>query len=135
MTPEVVRMGRNDQVVAIEEHGAPTAWTDSVIAAKNRLNQLGLKQPDTFDTSFRTHITLAEARHNPPNETEAGELAACQAWMADLVAKDPGRFGVWVGPRTRVQLLLAGATRPNDAPEYLTVEDFVARQLGTGAGK
>jgi 2'-5' RNA ligase len=133
MTPEVVRMGRNLQVVAVELHGAPAAWTDSVIAAKSALNGLGLKKPDAYDASFRTHITLAEARHSPPTAADSTELGEFQAWITPAVAAAPGRFSVAVGPRTVVRLWLAGATRPEDSPEYVTVEDFLARQLPPAA--
>jgi len=128
MTPEVVRMGRNNQVVAVEELGAPQAWTDSVIAAKNTLNRLGLKKPDNYDTSFRTHVTLAEARHNPPSASDSTELAGFAAWITPRVAADPAKFSVEVGPKTRVELLLAGATRPEGSPEYITVEAFLEAQ-------
>jgi 2'-5' RNA ligase len=128
MTPEIVRMGRNNQVVAIEELGAPQAWTDSVIAAKSKLNRLGLKQPDNYDTSFRTHVTLAEARHNPPSASDSTELATFTAWITPRVAADPAKFSVEVGPKTRVELLLAGTTRPAGSPEYITVEAFLEAQ-------
>ena len=128
MTAEVVRMGRNDQVVAIEQHGAPQAWTDSVIAAKSALDALGLKKADAYDSSFRTHVTLAEARHNPPSASDSTELAGFAAWVAPKVAEAPEKFSVEVGPKTRVELLLAGATRPEGAPEYITVEAFLEAQ-------
>jgi 2'-5' RNA ligase len=127
MTPEVVRMGRNAQVVAVELHGGPPAWTDSVIAARNELNRLGLKQADRYDTSFRTHVTLAEAWHNPPSASDSTELAGFAAWITPQVTADPARFSATVGQKTRVRLLLAGATRPEGSPEYITVEDFLAR--------
>lgn len=128
MTPEVVRMGRNNQVVAIEELGAPQAWTDSVIAAKNTLNRLGLKKSDAYDTSFRTHVTLAEARHKPPSASDSTELSGFAAWITPRVAADPAKFSVEVGPKTRIELLLAGTTRPEGAPEYITVEAFLEAQ-------
>jgi 2'-5' RNA ligase len=135
MTPEVVRMGRNEQVVAVEQHGAPQAWTDSVVAAKNELNRLGLKKADSYDSSFRTHITLAEARHNPPGEAEAAQLAEFRSWIAPKVAEAPAKFSVAVGPKTRVELLLAGATRPEGSPEYITVEEFLRAQQAPAPGK
>jgi hypothetical protein len=135
MTPEVVRMGRNRQVVAVELLGAPVAWTDSVIAAKQALNALGLKKADAYDTSFRTHITLAEARHSPPGEADTTALAAFETWAREKVGAAPARFSVAVGPRTVVRLLLAGATRPEGSPEYVTVEDFLARHPEVGAAK
>lgn len=135
MTPEVVRMGRNNQVVAVELHGAPPAWTDSVIAAKQALNRLGLKQADNYDASFRTHITLAQARSNPPSEADSTELAGFAAWITPKVAEAPAKFSVTVGPRTRVELLLAGATRPEGSPEYITVEEFLEAQQVTAPAK
>lgn len=135
MTPEVVRMGRNNQVVAVEEHGAPQAWTDSVIAAKSEMNRLGLKKPDNYDASFRTHITLAEARHNPPSAADSTALAGFAAWITPKVAEAPAKFSVEVGPRTRIQLLLAGATRPEGAPEYITVEEFLAARSAPARAK
>ena len=136
MTPEVVRMGRNDQVVAVELHGAPQAWTDSVIAARNELNRLGLKKADNYDTSFRTHITLAEARHNPPSESESTELAEIHVVDRPEGRGSPRRSSPsrWAR-RTRVDLLLAGATRPEGSPEYITVEDFLKAQQAPAAAK
>jgi 2'-5' RNA ligase len=129
MTPEVVRMGRNSQVVAVELHGAPQAWTDSVIAARNALNRLGLKQADRYDTNFRAHITLAQARSNPPSQADSTALGGFMAWITPKVAESAARFSVTVGPKTRVRLLLAGATRPEGSPEYITVEHFLERQM------
>jgi 2'-5' RNA ligase len=135
MTPEVVRMGRNNQVVAVELLGAPQAWTDSVIAAKQALNRLGLKQADNYDTSFRTHITLAQARNNPPSAADSTELAGFMAWITPKVAEAPAKFSVTVGPKTRVELLLAGATRPEGSPEYIAVEEFLEAQQVTAPAK
>jgi 2'-5' RNA ligase len=128
MTPEVVRLGRNDQVVAVELHGAPRAWTDSVIAARGALHRLGLRQADRYDTSFRAHISLARAQSDPPSEADSTALAGFMAWITTKVAETPARFSVAVGPETRVELLLAGATRPEGSPEYITVEAFLEAQ-------
>jgi hypothetical protein len=119
----------------VEQHGAPQAWTDSVIAAKSALNRLGLKKPDSYDTSFRTHVTLAEARHNPPSAGDSTELAGFAAWITPKVVAAPAKFSVEVGPKTRVELLLAGATRPEGSPEYITVEEFLEAQGTTAPGK
>ena len=135
LTPEVVRLGRNNQVVAVELHGSSTIWADSVIAAKDTLNRLGLKKPEGFDTNFRTHITLAQAGHSPPTPADSTGLAGFLSWMGAKVAENPQKFTVTVGPKTRVQLLLAGATRPEGAPEYITVEDFLEQQLASPVGK
>jgi 2'-5' RNA ligase len=135
LTPEVVRLGRNNQVVAVEMHGTSTAWGDSVVAAKDVLNRLGLKKPESYDTNFRTHITLAQAGHNPPTPADSTALAGFLSWMDSKIAKDPRKFTVTVGPTTRVHLLLAGTTRPDGAPEYVTVEDFLKRQLASPPGK
>jgi hypothetical protein len=128
LTPEVVRLGRNDQVVAIELHPATAAWADSVTAAKDALNRLGLKKPDRYDSDFRAHVTMAQAAHNPPTPADSTALAGFRAWLEAKVAAAPQEFAVAVGPTTRVLLLLAGATRPDGAPEYVTVEDFLARR-------
>jgi len=130
-----VRLGRNNQVVAVELHGASTVWADSVVAAKDVLNRLGLKKPEGYDTNFRTHITLAQAGHSPPTPADSTDLAGFQSWMSAKVAENPQKFTVTIGPRTRVQLLLAGTTRPEGAPEYVTVEDFFEQQLAPPPAK
>ena len=132
LTPEVVRLGRNNQVVAVEMHGTSTVWADSVVAAKDVLNRLGLKRPEGYDTNFRAHITLAEARHSPPTEADSTALAGFLSWIGSKIAEKPRTFTVTVGPATRVHLLLAGATRPDGVPEYVTVEDFLRQQLAPG---
>jgi hypothetical protein len=50
------------------------------------------------------------------------------SWIAPKVAESPAKFSVAVGPKTCVELLLAGATRPEGAPEYITVEEFLESQ-------
>ncbi|KPJ61073.1 MAG: hypothetical protein AMJ46_03665 [Latescibacteria bacterium DG_63] len=135
LTPEVVRMGRSSQVVAVELHGKSTAWADSVIAAKKALNRLGLKKPGSYDANFRPHITLAEARRAPPTVADSTQLAGFLAWIGSRVAENPQKFTVTVGPTTRVRLWLAGTTRPDGAPDYVTVEDFLERQLASPPGK
>ena len=134
-TPEVVRLGRNNQVVAVELHGTSTLWADSVIAAKDVLNRLGLKKPEGYDTNFRTHITLAQARHTPPTPADSTALAGFLSWMGSKVAENPQKFTVTVGPTTRVLLLLAGATRPEGAPEYVTVEEFLKKHPASSLEK
>lgn len=126
-TPEVVKLGRSSHVVAIELHGASTAWADSVVAAKEVMNRLGLKKPEGYDNNFRSHVTLAQAAHNPPTPADSTALAGFLSWIGPKVAESPDRFSVTIGPATRVLLLLAGATRPEGAPEYITVEDFLER--------
>ncbi len=128
-TPEVVRMGRNNQVVVVELHSTSTVWADSVVAAKSALNQLGLKKPESYDSNFRPHITLAQARNNPPTQADSIGLARFMSWMSSKVAKNPQKFAVTVGPTTSVRLLLAGTARPDGAPEYVPVEDFLKQEL------
>jgi hypothetical protein len=125
LTPEVVALGRNDQVVAVELHPATSAWGDSVVAAKAVLNRAGLRKPERYDSDFRAHVTLAQSAHAPPTPADSTALAAFRPWMAARIAADPRRFTVTLGPTTPVLLLLAGATRPAGAPEYVTVEDFL----------
>ena len=134
-TPEVVRMGRNQQVVAIELHGASRVWADSVVSAKAALNRLGLKKPESYDADFRTHITLAQARNHPPTAADSTALDGFRSWLATRIAKAPDRFSVTVGPTTRVQLLLAGTARPEGAPDYVTVEEFLEQPTGSPVGK
>jgi 2'-5' RNA ligase len=131
MTPEVVPLGHNNQVVVVELHGASSVWADSVVVAKDALNRLGLKRPESYDTNFRTHITLAQARHSPPTPADSTELAGFLSWMRSKVAESPDKFAVTIGPTTQVQLLLAGATRPQGAPQYITVEDFLKQHAPT----
>jgi len=125
LMPEVVTLGGNQQVVAVELHGPSPAWGEAVTAAKAELNRLGLKKPDAYDANFRSHLTLARTGHNPPQAAEAVELAAFLAWLRAEVANDARKFALAVGPDTPVHLLLAGTNRPKDAPEYVTVEDFL----------
>lgn len=126
-TPEVVHLGRSNHVVAVELHGESTAWGDAVVAAKAEMNRLGLKRPEGYDTNFRPHITLAQARSNRPSAADSTALAGFRSWMTARVAEKPGAWTVTIGPATPVLLLLAGATRPEGAPEYVTVEEFLAR--------
>ena len=53
-------------------------------------------------------------------------LATFRPWMAGKLATDPQRFSPVFGPATRGSWLLAGPARPAGAPEYATVEDFLA---------
>jgi hypothetical protein len=142
LTPEVVTLGRNHHVVVVELHPASTSWADSVGIAKQLLNQLGLKKPESYDSNLRAHVTLAQAAHNPPTPADSTALAGFLSWMREKVAGDPQMYTVTLGPTTRVVLLLAGAgaparsaDRPADAPEYITVEDFLARQRTSPSGK
>lgn len=125
--PEVVRMGRDGHVVAVELHGAPGTWKSSVIAAKGELNRLGLKKTDAYDAEFRPHVTLASARHSPPDGAEIAALDELRSWLATRVSGDPGRFSVAVGPDTPVRLWLAGTERPPGSPEYVDLADVLSR--------
>jgi 2'-5' RNA ligase len=134
-TPEVVKLGRNNHVVAVEMLAASTLWADSVVAAKEVMNRLGLKRPEGYDTNFRPHVTLAQAAHNPPTPADSAALAAFQSWIVPQVEENPDRFSTTIGPTTQVLLLLAGATRPEGSPEYVTVEDFLERHPAAPPGK
>ncbi|MBK8597934.1 MAG: hypothetical protein IPP07_09725 [Holophagales bacterium] len=125
--PEVVRMGRDGQVVAVEMHGAPEAWVASVVAAKGELNRLGLKKADRYDSGFHPHVTLASARKSPPDATDAASLDELRSWLAGRLAEDASRFTVTAGPDTPIRLWLAGTTRPPGSPEYVDLEDVLAR--------
>ena len=123
LRPEVVRMGRNGQVVAVELHGAPEEWTASLGAAKGELSRLGLRKVEEYDAAFRPHVTLASPRRSPPDATEAAELDGLLSWLAAKLAAGEGRFGVTVGPETPVRLWLAGTARAPDAPAYVDLEN------------
>jgi len=125
--PEVVRFGRNNQVVVAELLGAPETWLASVVAAKDTLNRLGLKRPESHDAAFRPHVTLASVRRSPPDSADAATLEAFRSWMAQQVVSGQGPFGVTLGPDTPVRLWLAGTARPPGAPIYVDVAEFLAR--------
>ena len=100
--PEVVRMGRDGHVVAVEMRGAPeTRVAIPVVAAKGDLNRLGLKKADRYDAEFRPHVTLASARQSPPDATEAASLDGLRSWLAQKVAEDAGRFRCSSVPKLR----------------------------------
>jgi 2'-5' RNA ligase len=126
-TSEIVALGANHEVVVVELHAPTPAWGEAVVAAKAELNRLGLKQPDRYDASFRPHLTLAQATRRPTSAADAAELAAFLAWMQTQRACDPQQFEITLGPATPVRLLLAGTPRSADAPDYLTVEDFLGQ--------
>jgi 2'-5' RNA ligase len=134
LVPTVSRLGAHDQVVAVELHGSSPAWGEAVVAAKMTLNRLGLKQPESYDSNFRSHLTLAQAKHFSPSPAEAAELAEFSAWMSAQIARDPAKFTVTVGPQTPVQLLLSNAPRARNAPEYVPLEDFLSRPPAPPAG-
>lgn len=125
--PEVVRFGRNGQVVVAELLGAPEAWLSSVVAAKDTLNRLGLKRPESYDAAFRPHVTLASARRSPPDSADAAALEAFRSWMVQRVVAGEERFGVTLGPDTPVRLWLAGTARPPGAPIYVDLAESLAR--------
>jgi len=125
--PEVVRFGRNNQVVVVELHGAPESWLASIVAEKDTLNRLGLKRPEAYDAAFRPHVTLASARRSPPDSADASALGEFRSWLAQRVVADEGRFTVTVGPDTPIRLWLAGTARPPGAPIYVDLAEFLAR--------
>ena len=128
LRPEVVRMGRSGHVVAVEMHGAPEGWETALVASKGELNRLRLKKPEAYDAAFRPHVTLASARHSPPDDTDLTALDAFRSWLAEKIADDEDRFGVTVGPQTAVRLWLAGTVRPPGAPAYVDLVDaLIAR--------
>lgn len=126
--PEAVRLGRSAHVVAVELHDGPTEWSAAVVAAKVEMNRLGLKRPEGYDETYRPHVTLASARGNPPDAAESAALEELRSWLAAMIAAEPRRFTVALGPGTPVRLWLAGTTRPPDAPEYVDLDVVLARR-------
>jgi 2'-5' RNA ligase len=125
--PEVVRFGRNNQVVVVELHGAPESWLASIVAEKDTLNRLGLKRPESYDAAFRPHVTLASARRSPPDSADASALGEFRSWLAQHVVADEGRFAVTVDPDTPIRLWLAGTARPPGAAAFVDLADYLAR--------
>jgi 2'-5' RNA ligase len=127
LRPEIVRMGRNGHVVAVEMHGVPEAWKASVIAARGELSRLGRKKTDAYDAEFRPHVTLASARHSPPDATDVAALEELRSWLVARVAADPRPYSVTIGPDAPVRLWLAGTQRPPGGPEYVDLADVLPR--------
>jgi len=124
--PELVRFGANGHVVVAELRGAPASWLAAVTAAKAEMNRLGLKKPDRYDAEFRPHVTLASARHRPPEASEAAALDALRAWVAAQAEPKPDAWVVSLGPESPVRLWLANLARPAGEPEYVDL-DLVTR--------
>jgi carboxyl-terminal processing protease len=122
---ELTRFGRNGRVVAVELTGAPETFLARVAALKSELNAAGLKKPEAYDSDYRPHVTLAEARESPPSEDQARQLEAFRAWAAGRL--DPSTLGLSLGPSLPLRLLLADADRPALLPEYIPVESFLEK--------
>jgi 2'-5' RNA ligase len=121
--PEIATFGRNGQVIAVELKGIPESLQAQIVAMKAQLNAAGLKKPEAYDASFRAHVTLAEAKENPPTAAQRSELQAFAEWIVPRL--DLSSLQVSLEPAMPVLLLLAGATRPNPVPEYITVDGFL----------
>jgi len=127
LTPVISTFGRNNQVVVVEFKGFPEACQAQIASVKAKLNEEGLKKPESGDAFFRPHVTIAEAKTNPPTEEQVRELAAFRDWIGqrlDLSTLDPV-----LGSQTPVRLMLADSTRPAPIPEYIEVESFLERYL------
>lgn len=129
LMPKVARMGRNQQVVALEFEDTDPAWSQAVIAAKAELVRLGLRKAEIFDATFRVHATFAEARNFTPSTEEDAELARFQQWLTDRLGPTWSQWAVTLEAGHPVQLLLAGAERPKGAPDYLTLDEFLELHL------
>jgi 2'-5' RNA ligase len=125
LSPEVAILGRNQHVVVVDMKGLPEALQTQIVTVKAELNKVGLKKPEAYDASFRPHVTLAEAKANPPTEQEALELKAFQAWITPRL--DLPTLSVVLEPSMPIPLLLAEATRPDPLPEYIPVEKFLEK--------
>jgi len=123
LTPEIANLGRNNQVIVVELKGLLGQLTSRIIEVKLKLNEAGLKSPETYDSSFRAHVTLAEAKDNPPTDEQARELKAFREWITSRL--DLITLKVALDPSMPIQLMLAGASRPTPIPEYITVESFL----------
>ena len=119
--PEV--FGKNGQVVVLKLDPAPQEWTDRLVAAKSRLNELGLKKPDSFDTAFNAHVTLA--RSLKPAE-EAAEMQRFQKWITDAASRTPELQSLTLTPKEKPALLLSYQPGP-DSPKYAPLLEFCSQ--------
>lgn len=123
LTPGIAIIGRDRQVAVVDLKGLPQSMHDRIVRLKAELNQAGLKKPESYDASFRPHVTLAEARDKPPTAEQAQQLNAFQAWIAGRL--DLSTLDIVLEPAMTIQLLLAEASRPAPIPEYITVDRFL----------
>ena len=120
---EPVQMGRNKQVIALELHGISNNWTQKVVKAKDDLNKLNLKKVDSYDSNFRAHITLAEAKSKTPTETELKELEEFNKWISSKLSESD--LTVVINSENKPQLLLAGSSHPRTNADYVEVSVFL----------
>lgn len=128
LRPEIAYFGKNNRVIAVELKGIPEELRERIISLKMKLNEAGLKSPEAYDNSFRAHVTIAEARDNPPTPEQALELKRFQEWIRPKL--DSPTLEVVLDPTMPIQWMLAGATRPTPIPEYVTVESFLSNEKG-----
>jgi 2'-5' RNA ligase len=127
LVPQVARVGRYRQVVAVDLEGLPEAVQAQVVAAKQTLVAEGLKSPDAHDGTFRPHVTLAESRKPRPTPGQLKELAEFEDWVASRL--ELAALRVRLDGETPTLLLLAGAARPDpgSGSDYLEVGAFLGR--------
>ena len=126
LVPEIAPFGRNNRVIAVELKGLPEEWRERIIGLKRKLNEAKLKNPEAADSSFRPHVTLAEAKNTPPTEDEVRELEAFRQWIVSRL--DLPTLEVVLDTTMPIQWLLADAPRPAPLPEYITVESFLSKK-------
>jgi len=126
LVPEIAFFGRNNRVIAAELKGLPEEWRERIAGMKMKLNEAGLKRPEASDSSFRPHVTLAEAKNMPPTEEEVRELEAFRQWIVSRL--DLPTLEVVLDTAMPIQWLLADAPRPTPIPEYITVESYLSNK-------
>ena len=126
LVPEIAYFGRKNRVIAVELKGLPEEWRERIVGMKRKLNEAGLKSPEASDSSFRAHVTLAEAKNMPPTEEEVRELEAFRQWI--VLQLDFPTLEVVLDPTMPIQWLLADAPRPTPIPEYITVESYLLKK-------
>lgn len=126
LVPEISVFGKNNNVVAVELKGISENLLNTIIAVKDKLNKAGLKKPEAYDRSFRAHVTLAETKDYQPNKEQLSELKRFREWICTRL--DLSSLSLIIHPGMPVELMLAGATRPNSVPEYISVKAFYANQ-------
>ncbi len=125
LVPEVARVGRSRQVVALDLRGLPEGIQAQVVASKRALVAEGLKSPDAHDGTFRIHVTLAESRKARPGREQARELAAFEDWIAARL--DLATLRVGLDPGTPTPMLLAGVARADSSCDYIEADSYLKR--------
>lgn len=126
LTPKLELFGRFQQVVAVELTGASQDWLQRIVDSRVRLQQVGFRKGDTYDTRVRLHLTLAQIPKNgEPDENQKRELAELITWLPKQEGiRQALEQEVVLAAGTRVDLLLA-----TGASDYITIPEWIEEHL------